>query len=390
MSRSRAQWSTKLHEIINSERDDEWKAVMQRIQTHPHEAGVQGEHHLQTPLHAACLRYPPYEAVQALLKACPECASHQNKEGETTLHLAVEGSSEDVQLLILSAFPDSIMKQDKYGDTPCHRACALGACIEVLEKFVEANPEVIDVPNNDGITPFFMLSNSYEMAESIQDISEEGEFWDEWEKALLFLSASYFKSYSIPREKPFRILHAVAGAKCPRALVRTCVNLFSYQLLSLDEANRVPLSIAASTEVFSEPEKKEAPDTPSDTDEGSQEENNLSVLQIFLAAEPKAASIVDSEGKLPLTYAIENGIRWEEGLEDLLWAFPQALYLQDPKTSLYPFMLAGASKDSSVETIYSLLRAFPVLVQTGIQNHCCKRKCDESTGGKSNHKLKKR
>jgi len=361
----KATWATTLHKLINDEADDEWKSVIDRVLAHPNEAAVLGKAHKMTPLHCACLRYPPNDAIKALIEASPQSTASQNKEGETPLHLAAEGASEQVQLTLLNAHPEALTTQDKYGDTPCHRAVTLGSSIEVLEQFALIKPEAIDIENNQGITSFMILPKGYEEAQSLSDIVEDGEFWDDWESAMIFLRASYSRCHSRPIDEKFMVVQAVAGTRCPRALLKTCVRLYPSQLLSTNSEGRVPLSIASRSKRFKEPQINidgmcETAEKESETD------SSETVVQILLRAEIKAASIADNDGRYPVIHAIENGVEWHEGLQDIVNAYPQCLDEKEPISNLYPFMLAGASKSASITSIFSLLRANPVSIQYGI------------------------
>lgn len=360
-----ATWASTLHKLINDEGDDEWKSVIERVRAHPNEAAILGQAHRMTPLHCACLRYPPNDAIKALVEACPQSAASQNKEGETPLHLAAEGASEQVQLTLLKACPKALITQDKYGDTPCHRAVTLGSSTEVLEHFVMVHPDVIDIENNQGITSFMILPKGYEDAQSLSDIDEDGEFWDDWESAMIFLKASYSRCRTKSKDGKFMVVQAVAATRCPRALLKACIRLFPSQLLSMDSKGRVPLSIASRSLRFNEPQIN-IDGTRETPKEKSGRELNETVVQIILRAETKAASIADNDGRYPLIHAIENGIDWHEGLQDILNAYPQCLDEKEPVSNLYPFMLAGASKGASITTIFSLLRANPVTVKCGI------------------------
>eukprot|EP00957_Ditylum_brightwellii_P022731 1714699-Ditylum_brightwellii.AAC.1 len=62
-------WPTVLHKLVSDELDDIWSAVIKRAQEHPEEVGVQGAGYGQTALHVACYRYPPVDAVRAMLDA---------------------------------------------------------------------------------------------------------------------------------------------------------------------------------------------------------------------------------------------------------------------------------------------------------------------------------
>eukprot|EP00559_Dactyliosolen_fragilissimus_P003144 CAMPEP_0184865938 /NCGR_PEP_ID=MMETSP0580-20130426/19854_1 /TAXON_ID=1118495 /ORGANISM="Dactyliosolen fragilissimus" /LENGTH=449 /DNA_ID=CAMNT_0027365341 /DNA_START=138 /DNA_END=1487 /DNA_ORIENTATION=- len=412
-------WPTVLHKLISDENDDTWSTVIDRVKSHPKEAEVRGAGYGQTALHTACYRYPPLDAVRALLDACPSAALAQNIDGETPLHLASDGASEEVQRLILRAAPDSVRKADKYGDTPLHLAASSYPNLERFREMLQIDPTLVTRNNQKGETPFFLLQRSYRDARCREDISPGGEFADDWDSAILFLQAAHFgPSFSsmVSKGKKKRpkvsVVHAAAGAMCPRVLLATAIKFFPEQLSLQDENLRTPLHIAAAAPVFEEPVMDNEDDDETDGDDydgdhgdpnetnksgyilehpngchqvdqkidnlchiqpftstlsplSTQKPEKKSVLKEILEAYPKAASTCDSYGRLPFAVAIESGKCWED-INSLLKAEPCALTVQDKKTGLYPFMLAAANNNSDLNTSYNILLAFPELVSCGI------------------------
>jgi len=124
-----------------------------------------------------------------------------------------------------------------------------------------------------------------------------------------------------------------------------------------------------------------------------------SVIQVLLKHDPQGAGVSDKCGFLPLHFAIESEkiwtknsqrlprdrkihksaardnrdtnnkvchkISWAENITTLLEAHPEALERRDPKYHLYPFMQAAVGMDSSIDTVYRLLRMSPALVVSG-------------------------
>ena len=257
-------WPTVLHKYVGNENDDVWASVIERAKSHPEEVGVQGAGFGQTALHAACYRYPPEAAIRVLIDACPEAASAQNSDGETALHLASDGASEQVQMMLLDACPAAVSKVDKYGDSPLHLAAHSGATTELLRKMLEASPKTSRVTNKRGATPFFLLPRSYEYAQTLEDIEEDGEYEDDWERVCMFLKVTYFGSLQVPKDRHFYCLHAAASVKCPRVLLQTVARLFPEQAVQRDENGLTPLAIAASASIFQEPEIESADDFEDD------------------------------------------------------------------------------------------------------------------------------
>lgn len=85
----------------------------------------------------------------------------------------------------------------------------------------------------------------------------------------------------------------------------------------------------------------------------------------------------DDNNRLPLHYACELGLYWDDGLKDILCANKNAVQVMDGKTLLYPFMLAAVSsepknnglensssdgKQCDINVIYQLLRRYPNII----------------------------
>ena len=423
-------WPTVLHKYVGNENDDLWETVIERTKSHPEEVGVQGAGYGQTALHAACYRYPPEAAIRVMIDACPQAASAQNSDGETALHLASDGASEQVQMMLLEACPAAVSKVDKYGDSALHLAAHSGATTELLQKMLEASPRTARVMNKRGATPLFLLPRSYEYIQTLEDIEEDGEYEDDWLRVCMFLKATYFGSLEHTNRK-FYPLHAAASVMCPRILLQMVARLFPEQAIQRDEEGLTPLAIAASASIFQEPEIEAIDDfqedqnydnstspidyagpnhldqvndstdhifriesvssfgnqsfdhsgensliseQQSDSNHGFAKKSSshpknsqkLSVIDILVSLNPRAASIPDSEGRLPFARAVESGKLWDEGLRSLLWAAPQALSTRDTKTGMYPFMIAAVEHNASETTIYELIRLLPELVSIGI------------------------
>lgn len=94
--------------------------------------------------------------------------------------------------------------------------------------------------------------------------------------------------------------------------------------------------------------------------------NHCAVIMLLTNAYPRASKIEFKDGRVPIIVAVENGIRWNEGIESLVKATPEYLWARDKKYSLYPFMLAAVGTNNSLHTVFELLCALPELVGEGI------------------------
>lgn len=69
--------------------------------------------------------------------------------------------------------------------------------------------------------------------------------------------------------------------------------------------------------------------------------------------------------RLPIHLAVERGVKWHQGLKDIIDAYPAAIYEADPKTGLYPAALAAASSvvgdmtHCNLDSIYELMQHSP-------------------------------
>lgn len=73
------------------------------------------------------------------------------------------------------------------------------------------------------------------------------------------------------------------------------------------------------------------------------------------------ANVRDGAGRLPIHIATEIGLRWDEGIADIVFANSNGLEEKHCVTGLYAFMTSAVGPDSDLETIFRLLRERPKL-----------------------------
>jgi ankyrin repeat protein len=97
------------------------------------------------------------------------------------------------------------------------------------------------------------------------------------------------------------------------------------------------------------------------------------IVNALLWENPRAASVRDGNGRVPLVLAIDKGVySYHDVLAHVFAAEPAAVTARDPITALFPFCIAALKtqsdcddKEQQVSTIYQLLRIDPsVLVQS--------------------------
>lgn len=358
--------------------------------SHPEETHVVGKMFRQTPLHMACIRYPPLHVIQLMISLAPEVPFKQNRDGETPLHVACSSASEDIQLVLIQACPESVRLRDKYGETPLHYAARNGASILVLQSMLSVAPDVVGCNNHKGISPFALLSRSYARAKTREELEYDDQFSSDFEVALLFLCSQVIKPEFTP------LVHAAAQTpSCPRSLLLTLMKFFPEHAVQYDHEGKTPLLHAATIHFFQEPDSwdeemdgyrnQECEDEYVSINEMNQIEeqanffepykrldehltkepsNNL--LLLMLHWNPQAARYADKNGRLPLIHALLHKKTWIDGVQYLVWAAPQVLETRDPVSHLYPFQLAAA-ENCDLDTIYHLVRSFPQSVASHLK-----------------------
>ena len=67
----------------------------------------------------------------------------------------------------------------------------------------------------------------------------------------------------------------------------------------------------------------------------------------------------DHQDRLPLHVAANIGLKWEDGMGDILHCHGEAIIEHDPVTSLTPLVLAAKNPDVGISLLYELIRYFP-------------------------------
>lgn len=391
----------------------EWAATLERIASHPDECkavGVQG----RTPLHVACDHDAPAEVVAALLNAYPEASLMVGTSSMNPLHITCSShhaSVDVVRVLLQGGVYNQTSMRDIDGDTPLHAACRCGAPYETLQVLLEANPAVVHDRDFEGLTPllrlwvrcFVMLGDDF--LEGFQGSSDlTGELGETWQKTELLLRCAHLGSINgrppqsslsatnrnafssnnvtpdkLPPNYTFRPVHAVAAVDCPRPVIKMATRLYPKQLLDVDESGMTPLLIAAKAPIYKVRdlsddgfmlEDRIYGDSDSDShhemEDGDRADSGQpSVLEILIDAAPWAARIEGkfglSSGRLPLHLAIARGKPWNEGIKNILAAYPEAIARRDPATGLYPFLQAASSERPDCGVILELLKKDPTL-----------------------------
>lgn len=215
-----------------------------------------------------------------------------------------------------------------------------------------------------------------------------------WEKVLLHINAgcmprspscSKFPTLDLPLRSEFQtsaptsqddhsiivrstppglpLLHAVASLQRPLpSLVTFVLRLHPEQSTEKDERGYTPLHHALLSH------------NPH-TQGGDDDERRHDIIARLVRANPACARIPyyddggdgdhheEQQQQLPMTMALEQGVTWDRGIQEILYAHPDALTSCTTSTLLYPFMTAAVNNSrNTLTTVYELLRCFPELV----------------------------
>jgi ankyrin repeat protein len=303
----------------------------------------------QTILHHACLFHAPVIVIAVILYVAPELASVTNEDGETALHWAIRLSApNDFFKMLLAANPTSgTHARDKDGNTPLSL---------IWDRHQEDFFEALEMKGEKGV----LSLNSWKRMLLLLQYNNNQVFRDTSTCDNIEIDAEVEVEVETPL--PFRPLHFAAQSPCPPGVFPFLISVYRNELTVKDEDGRLPLHIAA---------------TNATTNRSYDVQSKISMM---LTENPEAARIADASGRLPIHIALESGIAWEEGIEDLFALEPEVIGTRDCVTSLYPFMLgavgAGPRRpvttdaaeihqcqlDHSLSTIYTLLRADPTIV----------------------------
>jgi hypothetical protein len=175
--------------------------------------------------------------------------------------------------------------------------------------------------------------------------------------------------------EPWGLIHSACFVPCPFAMIHVAFKTDpnSYQTVRSKDlrAGRYPLHYAASRVGYTV-------HLPVGVSRGIQVLQEASPVHEILPFFPEASCAADSDSQLPLHIAIDAS-KWNRTmtlhpsvddvdaaehavLSALVSHYPDALERRDGKTKLYPWQQAAVGPGASINTIYSLLRRQPTLV----------------------------
>ncbi len=330
-----------------------------------------------TPLHIACSMvdyndgakdetsvYSIVSGIRALLKGAPESASKRDSMGNIPLHYAIDpvvppGASGQherwriraaVLRALLPADYESAYEYFSRNDIKFTGDNDLGLCsplyyalYSIPDDFMspaptlgyisvihEANPQMVSVSNKlDGDKPLALL---YRRFTRQFDLSEKFFAGDnsrpevvEHRRKYKIAASNTWKIIELllrPEGGEYRIVHRAIQVDCPPDLLRYIVETNAEELTKVDDAGNLPLHYAAKSKPHARSDRESFPAF-----------HTKYVVDELLYKFPEGASIADSEGKFPLTLAVDTGKQWVGGgVKSMYDAYPEALEQIDMDT----------------------------------------------------------
>ena len=274
-----------------------------------------------------------------MLKTCESAGYMQDNDGSTPLHVACWNGSDEVIQLLVAASREVVSIVDKNGKSALHLACSSWPppSDQTIELLLMADPEISMLADNNGDTPLSLLCsrNQARMRMALESVARDndadavynGVLAPFWKQLRLLLTANAGDRFS--REDNWKLVHACTTVPdCPQLLFELALKLHPEQVKQ-KWCGHFPLHLAA-----------ECP--TSQLDETHRDGFYITSL---LALFPKACSVPDDIGRLPLHIAIQSGKTWEYVLQKLFESYPAALLVREGQHFLLPFMVAALSGD---------------------------------------------
>lgn len=374
----------------------DWDAARSWVGQHPLDAMYVDVRSGWTPLHNICtIGSAPLEVLVDVLRARPRVAAMKDNRGDTPLHQQCRNSQRSVdKILALLRYGEIAEEREtsatsaaalasirnRSGQNALHAACENFACLPVLQALVAADPTALHETDWYGNNPLDLAWKVYtstipgalKVAEILSSkwnrvVEEERleHFARFWERIRFLALEAYHHAQSDSGEAPKRDSRLLAHAL----------------LTEWYGSGRAPLQRIASPLAVAlalDPTLASVPDhrgnyplhilVGQDWHGREVRSSEASDMALLLRLFPDAALKWNANLRAPLHLAIEGGLPWAGGLELVLNSAPYLLGVQDPRTRLYPFMLAAASANGpgpglpSVELTFQLLRADPGLV----------------------------
>lgn len=249
--------------------------------------------------------------------------------------------------MLFDGFPDAILFQDFCGDKPLYLLYHSSKDYRILEHVLDRMPSLALHKEHSfsGQTLIARICEpwtSNEIASSRTDIATNPMQKNRWMKLVLTIRAAYAftkeskQKYNIPE------LHLALKIGCPPPLLSQFLEIHpEHASIPMEGSECLPLHyyVEKSKAVF----------------------ESKFVVKRLIRAFPAAVHQL-CNGRLPLHLALEAGMKWDEGVSELVSAAPEYLDHKDVSTGMIPFLVASSNDECELSTLYSLLRENPAVL----------------------------
>jgi hypothetical protein len=332
-----------------------------------------------TPLHKlfSSFGYYSYTITTATTTTSSSSTSNTARmDQNTNIHNDAEDDDEDkgkttveaIARVFIEANPLCVRIANQRGWLPLHTLCFhLFQAIhwmkpDFLKVLIDPYPESVTVENKGGVTPWDMLlSNFVHDGESCHlNVAMVHQTWDlschhhhhhhdrrrryhhdcfVWACVLIMIERSKCGcGHDRIQQQQQRPLHLLASSFLVDAKlmeIGLLIHGFKSAMIQDEEGGNLPLHVASYHHSMTSSSRSVPIGTGVDHEAI---EKVASKIQLLIKVYPNGTRVRNKQGSLPLFLAIETGtIGWEDGIRDMVEAYPESLYEKDPKHFLYPF-----------------------------------------------------
>ena len=325
----------------------------------------------KTPLHVLCENNADPNLLRVILESSRQhndnnpCAPPisslicaKDSRGSTPLHyLAYSRSCPFSTLKLMMDFCepnqekgtsfDPTIFTDVDGDTPLHWALDGYMSPRRINQLVRYSKKALQIENSSGRRPFDQFVGNFVDSDwQLHDLCGR-EAWENIQAYLKALTENFGKEDG----SEWLPLHMIASSSVefPTVFIDMALHYGKDDLAKEDAMGNLPLHLACAKGY----------------DNG--ESCDVSIAISMLTTYPQAAHKATRASKrLPLHLAVASK-KPLPLIAALLKAYPSSLNIKDPRTGLWPFLLAGVENESSIDSTFCLLRADPSIIQIAIR-----------------------
>ena len=323
----------------------------------------------KTPLHILCEQSVDVDLLRVILSSTRdhnhnpsaptalELITAKDSRGSTPLHyLAFSRQCPLAALRLMMHYckpsndvaeTDPTLCIDLHGDTPLHWALEGYMSPRRVELLLSHSKASLTIKNAAGKVPLDQFVGNFLDAEWKQHDVTAKEAWcsiQEYLRVFDDRNDDELKEEWLP-------LHMLASSPIdfPAIIYDIAIYYCRDDTRKLDSQGRLPLHLACAR-----------------TNKVGLEPSANTVAHKLVAEYRGAAYMATTKcSRLPIHFAVETR-QTIKLIAALLKAYPNSLNVKDPKTGLWPFLLAASHDERTVDTSYSLLRADPSIVQLAI------------------------